>query len=254
MPAATDHMSLSTAEQAKLRAELDAVVEWIAEALEETVTGQTSHPAGPRSRRAKKGSTEEDSSLPMHWLASDVEWVLANTLNAWITHVTTNRFMTHPGRLGVSAAARWLNTARHVTGLALTPEGPQALDELCYAIAQARRVVDRHEHPAYVGACPVCKGDLYARRGAEKITCRECERVVTTRADNDQRIDVELDGRLFTAPELVDVVEARLGIKITTKTIRNLARYRITTHGQDRRGHALYRCGDVLDALAGRAG
>lgn len=250
MPGANDHMSLTTAEQAKLTRELDAVVEWIAAALEEAVTQQAVQPSGPRGRRAKRGATEDDSALPFNEIASDVATDLAGTLNAWITHITTARKLPHPGRLTIIQAAKYLRTRRYITGLSLTDDGPTGYDEILHAITRAVRIVDRRHLPTYVGACPICKTDLWARTGEDKLVCRQCDKVVLTREENDARVADALVDRLFTAAELVEVVEARLGQRITAKTIRNLARYRITDKGRDRNGHPLYRCGDVLDALA----
>ncbi|WP_040769160.1 hypothetical protein [Tsukamurella sp. 1534] len=249
MSAAADDMTLTNAERDKLRTELDALIEWIAYALDDTVTRQTVHPTGPKTRRAKRGSTEEDTPLPFHPPAAEIAWELANTLNAWITHITTARTLTHPGRLGIIPAAKYLRTNRYLNGLALTPEGPQGFDEICHAIHRAARAVDRPPMPSYAGPCPICKADLWARPDETKLVCRACDDVVTTRTDNDERIASELADRLFTATELVRIVEARLGQRITSKTIHNLARHRITDRGRSREGDKLYRCGDVLDAL-----
>ncbi len=250
MPAASDHMSLNTAEQAKLTRELDAVIEWVAEALEDAVTQQSVQPSGPRGRRAKRGATEDDSSLPFSEPASDVARDLGETLNAWVTHIAAAGKFVHPGRLTIVQAARYLRTRRYITRLSLTEEGADGYDEILHAIDRAIRIVDRRILPTYMGACPICKADLWARRSEEKLACRACEKVVITREDNDQRVSEALVDRLFTSTELVSVVEARLGQRITTKTIRNLARHRITDKGKDRHGNTLYRCGDVLDALA----
>lgn len=250
MPGANDHMSLTTAEQDKLTSELDAVVDWIADALEAAVTQQSVQPSGPRGRRAKRGATEDDSTLPFNEPASDVTRDFAETLNVWVTHIADARKFVHPGRLDIVQAAKYLRTRRYVTGLSLTDEGAMGYEEILYAIERARRTVDRRSHPTYAGSCPKCKGDLWARRTDEEITCTKCDDVVITREDNDTRIAAEIVDRLFTVVELVPIAEARLGLTIKPKTIHNLARYRIAAKGEDRHGQPLYRCGDVLDALA----
>ncbi|MGX9297735.1 hypothetical protein [Tsukamurella paurometabola] len=250
-----DGFFITRAEQDKLLERLTVLSEWLADALDAAVTCQTVRPAGPRGRRAKRGATEDDSKLPYNEVASKVAEVLADTLNAWVTHTTTQRQFTHPGRLTVKAAAKWLGTRRHVTALALTEDAPAAYEEIFYASDRALRTVDRRPLPSYVGACEVCKADLWARRDDDEILCKACGLVVP-RETHERRIDGELRDRLFTARELVAVVDARLGLTIKPKTVHDLAyraRRPIPVKGYDRQtGVPLYLCGDVIDALTPR--
>lgn len=253
MPENPDGYYITRPEQDRLLAKLVTLADWLAEALDAAATRQTVHPAGPRGRRAKRGATEDDSTLPFNEHVSQIAADLASTLNAWVTHTSTKRTFTHPGRLDVKGAARWLGTRRHVTALALTEDAPAAYDEILYAIGRALGAIDRPPLPNYVGACGKCDGDLWARRDDPTIRCRICGWTIA-RAENDDRIETALRDRLFTARELVDIVDARLGLTVKPKAIHELTRRRrpLEARGQTRRGETLYRCGDVLDALTPR--
>jgi len=66
--------------------------------------------------------------------------------------------------------ARWLR--RNQLLLLQLPDGVTAVDEIRYAVAEARRVVDRPGDLIYAGPCLACGTDLYARPGAAVVRCR----------------------------------------------------------------------------------
>lgn len=255
MRANTDHLYVTHPEQDKLTARLTVVTDWLADALDETVTRQTSHAAEPLVSTGKA----KERPFPFHPAASDVAWDLANTLASWARAIAAARtFDDLPDRLTIKASATWLAESRHTGGLALMPDGAQGYDEILYAIDRAIAVVDRPRTPSYVGSCPDCAGDLWARPEDDPITCRTCSATID-RATNDQRVDRALRDRLFTAAELVDIVEARLGLTVRPKTIHELTRRRRPLEIRGKvpgrtRGTVeyLYRCGDVLDAFLPR--
>lgn len=247
-----DHMRLTRAEQTKLAAKLDTVNDWVADALDETLTRQTSHTAGPQVSIGRG----KEQPLPFHVAASEVTWVLANTLSTWARSIAKARAFTDlPDRLTIRAAAAWLAESRHITGLALMDDGAQGFDEICYAIDCATRIVDRRIVATYLGPCldDACDGELWAEPDEDPVACRTCK-AATPRAKVENVIEFELRQRLCTAEELVDIVADRLGLTVKPKTIRELTRRRrpIAIRGVLPTGANLYHCGEVLDALIPR--
>lgn len=150
----------------------------------------------------------------------------------------------------------WLR--KHLISLALSAGADDVYFEIDRAAAAARRAVD---HPVitehYVGTCPGCERDLYARRSETRYNCR-CGTSVT-KLSQDDRINAELEGRNYTAQELVAIVRDRLGVHVKVKAIYDLE-YRKIDPVQVRgwrsnmsgRQVKMYRAGDVLNALRER--
>lgn len=264
MPANVDDMRLTRAERTKLAETLATVTDWLTAALDETITRQTSHAAGPLVSTGRN----KETPLPFHWIASDVAWTLENTLAVWarsIAHTTglhklprplTAAQAQHelPRPLTTVRAARWITA--HLTALALMPDAAQAYDELTYAIGRAYTVVGRPRTANYVGPCPAngCDGELWAEPDTDPVPCRTCK-TEFPRTTVDARLERELRASLCTANELVPIVADRLGLTVTPKAIRELTRRRrpLIIRGQlPHTGEHLYRAGDVLEALIPR--
>jgi hypothetical protein len=87
----------------------------------------------------------------------------------------------------------------------------------------------------------ICDGDMYARRGSDRGSCRACGATVAT-AERLAWLDAEVRSHAFRASEIANAY----GIPV--KTIRTWAeRGLLTEHGRDRDDRPLYVVGDVLD-------
>lgn len=231
-----------------LQTALTAIADWIADALDDTITRQNRFQTGPKTMTTKKA----EQPLPYHQGASDAATDLAGTLDAWISHVCQQRRYPWPGRLRIADAARWL--ANRATALALCEGAHQASDEILDAHQRALKVIDRPRFRNYQGPCQVCGGDMWAWRESEQVTCEACGAIVD-KTVNDYRIASKLDDTLCTAKELVGLIADRYGATIKPKTVHDMA-YRkahpIIVRGTTYSGERLYRAGDVFADLRRR--
>lgn len=270
----TDHLQITHHERDQLGADLRAVVGWLADMLEDTLTKQTSHTAGPRVAIGRG----REYPLPFNPRAAKTTRALRDTLNRWIVRICEQRHLPHPGRtdvvasdtpvpyapvfrtftawelLDIRSAATWLARPRHLVALSLVDNGHDGYLEIRARIKAARGVIERPQTPDYVGTCAGCDADLWALDDDTYVTCANCEQSID-RTLQEERVDRELRGRLFTARELVTIVADRLGQTIKPKTVYALTYRRgnpIAVRGKDIAGDNLYLCGDVLDALTRR--
>lgn len=243
---ASDYLSRDQTRQ--LRRILHAIADWIADALDDTIARQNRFQTGPKTKPTKKA----EQPLPYHQAASDAATDMSGTLDAWISHVCQQRNYPWPGRLRIADAARWL--ANHTTALALCEQSLQAADEIIDAHKRVLRVIDRPRFRNYQGPCQICGGDMWAWQDAQSVTCSACGEVID-KADNDRRIEAELEAQLCTAKELVALVADRYGTTIKPKTVHDMA-YRknnpIVVRGSTYEGEKLYRAGDVFADLRRR--
>ncbi|MFI1914733.1 hypothetical protein [Nocardia sp. NPDC020380] len=230
--------------------ELRDIHGWLVAELDNVLTRRTRYGARGSSRRRGPAATP----LPYDPTAGDIATDLHGTLRAWTVHVCTQRDVPWPGELRADGYARWLE--RHLADLACCPDADEAVDEIRDAHGRAFRAVDRPRALAYQGPCPRCGGDLRAAREDLRITCRGCG-TVTVKADNDARIQAELETRDYTAGQLAHIVRDRLGLTVKPKTIHDMA-YRktdpIPVRGRTRDRQNLYNAGDVLHDLRKRHG
>ncbi|UAJ16249.1 hypothetical protein SEA_MALIBO_74 [Gordonia phage Malibo] len=270
----TDHLHITHAERAKLDRELVAVIDWLGEALTDTLAHQTRTGSGPRVTTGRG----KEQPLPYDSRAAKIARRLRDSLNRAIVDTCHQRHLPHPGRttittsrtpvpyapefrtftttrlLNIHAAATWLHRPRHLIALTLTDTATTHYSAILSAIHAAHNAIERRHEPDYVGSCTRCKGDLWAFDDDKTIDCGACGLTIP-RVDQDARIDRELRARLFTARELVTIVADRLGQTIKPKTVYALTYRRgnpITIRGTNRTGDNLYLCGDVLDALTRR--
>lgn len=147
----------------------------------------------------------------------------------------------------------WLSAPDRVSWLRHRPEAGQAFDEMLDACRLLVRVVDRRAERWYAGRCGAdgwdgCSESLYPVAGASTVTCRSCGAV----HDLDERkaallVEAEeaLAGAAWCAATLT-----RLGLPVTANRLRKWAeRGRLVISGADASGRAVYRLGDVRDAV-----
>lgn len=244
----------------QLRSDLRAVPELIAD-LMVTISREDriSDPSG--------GSTAE-IPLPFRPAPAEVGRDLHAELATWVRHLTEERgieWRPSPGApLGplptsrlpdddTVELARWLD--RHLQSVAYDVAGGELVDCVGYAVARARRATDRPDSQ-YLGPCscgPDERGrpvELYAHRGARRMTCRVCEAEYDVTARRTWLLEQAVD-MLLPAPEMSRALPALMpGQPLTPAMIRGYAhRGRLVPHGRNALGRPLYRVGDVLEVL-----
>lgn len=91
---------------------------------------------GPKTRN---GSDEQP--LPISVEAMEAADLLTDTLASWVRHTTEQRAMHYTAPCTAVHYAAWLK--RWHVALAMSPGSDEALDEIRYAVRQARRATDR---------------------------------------------------------------------------------------------------------------
>lgn len=216
----------------------------------------------------RAGGKSAEKPLPIDPRASEVGWVLRNTLSTWIrvlveeghaqahsSGAETSGWSSGCDGLGAGSQpltaafmARWL--LGHVEAIRHHQAGGEAADEIRSAIAHVRRVIDRPAQRWYAGACN-CGTDLYVRPGATVIACRDCGTEHDVAKRRTELLDA-LEDRLATTVEISRAVRTIGQIEVTPSAIRGYAfRGRLEAKTVDRQGRPLYRMGDVLDLMAG---
>ena len=121
-------------------------------------------------------------------------------------------------------------------------------------IDRAQKAVDLPPEQQFVRQCPVCAHGIFAPRDAEVAICRHCKRAgvepLTEWPVSETRLLMTegADDQLATAGAICQVL-GTVGLPIKVHTIHDWAKAsrggRLQQRGQDRRGRALYRVGDV---------
>jgi len=154
-----------------------------------------------------------------------------------------------PSVVGMAAALM------HLHGwLVVHPEGHTAIDEVGYAVAQARTAIDRAADRVYAGTCDgdggECGEELYAVEGSTSLRCPVCmtERDVFTWRRN--RLEAAGDS-LLTLSEMTRAIGETGSETVSRKRLEGwVRRGRLIRAGHDG-GTPLYRVGDVLDIIEG---
>lgn len=193
--------------------------------------------------------------LPFNVGASEVGWVLRNTLYAWVRVTAMHRLTPMPtgsdsiGQLAVSLRPR-INWLRHYE------HGPDAVVEIVQAAQTVRRVIDRPPALWYAGPCnttvgnTTCMSELYAHAGAVRVICRECRSVYDLAARREWLLS-QVEDQLMHSIAIAALAQ-HLGVKVADSTIRGYAaKGRIVAHARDVRNRPLYRIGDVLEIVLG---
>lgn len=181
-------------------------------------------------------------------------------------HWSCDRIRFRPATLGVVAAAGWLARQDNVRWLRHRQEGPEAFTALQGAARALEGLVGRPPELQYRGVCLtgvgeldeagdeiLCQAQLYARKGARLVVCRDCgaehdgdyRRKFLLDQAKDQLLHAEAMARALTAMEIEGVTAGR---------VRGMARHgRITAHGTDSADRPIYRVSEVLDVMAEQA-
>lgn len=107
---------------------------------------------GPKTRN---GSDEQP--LPLSVEAMEAADLLTDTLASWVRHTTEQRAMHYTAPCTAVHYAAWLK--RWHVALAMSPGSDEALDEIRYAVRQARRATDRRQPPKWMHASVVDASD-----------------------------------------------------------------------------------------------
>jgi hypothetical protein len=248
------------------------------------LTGQLRVTATRRDCVERTGTPEQDpekerwpvttrvQGLPFDWDASDLEWVLGNTLTTWARllleyreltlgprclsckHETCEHIRTQePVDSQPATVAAWLmrqlDTIRH------HEHGPECVDEITSLVRSIEHTVDLPRERLFAGPCGAedeggtCESELYAVPGVETVTCRACG----TEYDLAQRRSFLLAAaeNVLAHAELIGQAVTSLGQPVKSDRIRQWAhRGRLVPHGIDHAKRPTYRIGDVLDLLA----
>jgi hypothetical protein len=205
--------------------------------LDVTLSRQTS-----RMGRGGHGSTVP---LAFDERASEAAYGLRSALVGWVRVLQEAHAEEWPDDTPQSMAA-WLSA--RLTRLVRHPAAPEAHEEITDAVRQAQRVTDRAPERQFAGRC-ACGAALYARPGAGRVQCRDCDAdAVDVAAQRDAMLG-QITDRLVTATQAADIL-TRLAAPLKAELVRQWgARGRLIAHGHDPAGHPLYRVSDVRDLL-----
>lgn len=171
-----------------------------------------------------------DKALPFNPEASEIGWVLRNTLTTWCRLIAEERGWNLPEDEPAKIAG-WI--LHHMTWLRGQEAGHLAIEEITSAVNAVRRAVDRPAERLYAGPCKECGIDLYGKPGATSLTCKHCEAVLTLESQHDWMDAVLLD-KIVTAKE-GSMLLARYGMKASKETINKWRqRGKLGDRGKDR--------------------
>ena len=206
------------------RTALRTIVDGLDADLTVTLAKQGTRPTTHGGGHGKKS----EAPLPIDLRAAEARTILTGTLRAWVTRIRQDMPKTTPPRDTMPAMANWLLP---LTGwLRHAPYGPQALDEITAAVAQAVRVVDVPEERVGVGRCPRCSSPVYAPASRLVAYCRteDCDGTVDVQQWQQSLQDLAWSHEAG-ATEIAAFATKHLGMKLAASTIRSWAtRGRIT--------------------------
>jgi hypothetical protein len=183
-----------------------------------------------------------EKALPFNATASELGWVLRNTLGTWCRLIANERGRVLPTTDTPAAVSVWLLS--HVEWLRHHRAGAEAVEEITSAVNAIRKAVDRPAERVYAGPCADCGGDMYGKADAVMVECRPCGLEYSV-ADMVAWMHSELRGKLVTAREAT-VLLGRMGIPVQQKTIEKWRqRDRLFDHGENRDGKLHYLFDDV---------
>lgn len=199
-----------------------------------------------QARYAAADARRGERSLPFSPEASELGWVLRNTLATWCRLIAEERGKELPGNDTPAAMARWLLS--HVEWLRHHRAGHEAVEEITSVVRQVRKAIDRPAPRIYVGPCGECSTDMYGRPDSLSVKCRNCGE----ESDVNERwawMLAQVNGKLVTAKEGAALL-SRFGLTTQQKTIDKWhERKRLVDHKTDAEGRLLYLFDDLV-ALA----
>lgn len=222
--------------------------------------------------RPKRGALRS-TPMPVDLGASDRSAAAFSALTTWARHISEDRgvpldrvagplcvaecghsscclirgeqSVEHP-----AVAAAWFLTGQ-LAWLRFQPVGAEAMQELQQAGTDIRRIVDAPPELVIVGVCD-CDAHLYAKQGADTVTCEECKARWAVEASRDLLREALRD-RLVTAAE-----GATLAVMVHPTERRDKVRNMIRTWARPDRGHLtehsgpdgpMYSFGEIIDRL-----
>lgn len=204
-----------------LAGDLRDLCDWLAEALEDSATGQrgTRYDTNTGGGRAKGGTKD----LQVGWHALDARRRVfvalreaagfcvhrrvrhSSPIEAWVAGATT------------AEAAEWL--LWRVDGMALAPGGHEHAQAIMAATFAARRVVDCPPKRQWLGSCLSCgRGRLLALEGKPMAVCDQCDAAFDADEVRGWLLD-QLDDKLMTMAELADI-STYLGLRADRERVR----------------------------------
>lgn len=190
-----------------------------------------------------------EQALPFNDAASELGWVLRNTLATWCRLIGEERGRELPDD-NPPAMARWV--LNHVSWLRHHRAGHEAVEEIKSVVDDIRDMVDRPKPRIYAGPCPDCQKDMYGPLGAEAVECRPCG-ISYTVSERIGWMRLQMRGKLVTAREAT-VLLGRMQLPVAQKTIDKwYERKRLTSHSEDRDGKRLYLFDDLVTLAAANA-
>ena len=188
-----------------------------------------------------------EQALPFNPTASELGWVLRNTLSTWCRLIAEERGRVLPDSDTPAAVAGWL--LHHTTWLRHHRAGHEAVEEITSVVGKIRQAVDRPAERIYAGPCKDCNGDMYGKPGAAMVECRPCGLEYDV-AEMVAWMHSELRGKLVTAREAT-VLLGRMGLPVQQKTIDKwFERKRLVDHGSNAEEKRLYLFDDLVELAA----
>lgn len=188
---------------------------------------------------------------PFKLEASEVGWILRNTISTWARDVAETYPHVTLTATTTAEAAEWMANLAGL--LAEHPAADQMHSEITDAVEQVRRVVDRYAEKIRLGKCGAvvegikCYEDLYGVKDRETVHCRTCG-THHDAASRWESIRSAVRESLASAAEIAAAAVRIYGRPLNVKTIRTWAnRGRIETRGRNADGEPLHVVGEVLD-------
>lgn len=215
----------------------------LAEQLDITVSRQTAS-------GARNGARSTERPLAFNYGASEAMYALRNTLVGWVRDLDPAG-ADWPADT-VPALAMWL--LARMGRLRTHPAAEEVVGEVCAAVRECWRAIDRAAERMYAGQCGAagpegeCVEPLYARPDRAAVDCRACG---ATHLIEERRAKIlaELADRLLTAREIARLAAWSGEHPDTARTEKLLsvwvARKRLAPHGVDLHGRPTYRFGEV---------
>lgn len=222
---------------ATLDAQLRAIPA-LAHELDTTLARQTASGSrtGPRSTEAP---------LPYSVAASDAMRLLHATLWPWVREgleAHPEEPTPNPSVVGLAVALirlhGWLITHEH---------GHEAIDEIGYALAQARGAIDRAPDRTYAGQCD-CGVELYATAGRSGVACPTCGIIRDVAAWRHEQLEAAAE-MMLTLTEMTRAIAETSDETVSRKRLEGWVRRGRLLRSGNVGAVATYRVGDVLDLL-----
>lgn len=223
---------------------------WVLAQLDLVITRQTA-------KQPHVGGASAEQPLPYSPHASELRWVLENTVSTWARVVAEEKPAPWPDVSSVGLLAAWLTG--HVEWLRHHPAAHEAVEEVTSVVRRCLRAIDVAPARLYAGPCSIdtpdepCGHDLYADPKSAVVTCPACGKRYDVAERKAWLMETARD-HLASANEASALCYKLLGDLVTTAMIRGYVhRGKLAPHGKRVEGSrevALYRIGDVIDVAS----